>query len=98
MPLASEPRRTSDAAARLLLVLLSLAWGFNWLMTKVALAEVSPWTLRLAGYGIGTAFMFALVRLRGRPAMLPAGPARPHVIVSALLSVVGFCPLTALSP
>jgi drug/metabolite transporter (DMT)-like permease len=95
MPLASDPRRTSNPAARLLLVLLSLAWGFNWPMTKVALAEVSPWTLRLAGYAIGAAFMFALVRLRGRPAILPPGPARLHVIVSALLSVVGFGLLSA---
>jgi drug/metabolite transporter (DMT)-like permease len=95
MPLASDPRRSSDAAARLLLVLLSLAWGFNWPMTKVALAEVSPWTLRLAGYAIGMAFMFALVRLRGRSAILPPGPARLHVIVSALLSVVGFGLLSA---
>src|SRR5215216_2051867 len=76
--------------AKLLLVLLSLAWGFNWPTMKIALDEVSPWTLRLVGYGIGTLFMFALARLRGRNPGLPAGPPRAHVIVSALLTVVGF--------
>jgi drug/metabolite transporter (DMT)-like permease len=79
-----------DGTARLLLILLSLAWGFNWPTTKIALSEVSPWTLRLTGYGIGMLFMFALVRLRGREPRLPPGPARAHVIVSALLSVVCF--------
>jgi drug/metabolite transporter (DMT)-like permease len=86
-----SPSSASGArTARLLLLLLSLAWGFNWPMTRIALAEVTPWTLRLVGYGIGMVFMFALVRLRGRDLALPAGPTRIHVVMSALLSVVGF--------
>src|SRR4051812_23105769 len=65
--------------ARLLPPPLSLAWGFNWPMTRIALAEVTPWTLRLVGYGVGMLFMFALVRLRGRDLALSVGPTRLHV-------------------
>jgi drug/metabolite transporter (DMT)-like permease len=79
----------------LLLALLALAWGITWPTTRIALFEVTPWTLRLVGYGIGTLFMFALVRVRGRPMTLGFGLAWGHVIVSALLNVVGFGLLTA---
>jgi drug/metabolite transporter (DMT)-like permease len=88
-------RRDSAATARLLLLLLAFAWGITWPLTRIALFEVSPWTLRVVGYGVGTLFMFALVRLRGRPMALPFGVAWGHVIVSALLTVVGFGLLTA---
>src|SRR5262245_59364733 len=50
--------------------------------------------LRVLGYGIGTVFMFGLVRVRGRPAALPFGRIYVHVIVSALLNVMGFGVLT----
>jgi drug/metabolite transporter (DMT)-like permease len=84
------PRSDSAGTAKLLLVLLSLAWGINWPVMKIALNEVTPWTLRIVGYGIGMLFLFALVRLRGRPLTLRFGPAWGHVVVSALLNVVGF--------
>ena len=84
------PRSDSGGTAKLLLILLALAWGINWPVMKLALNEVTPWTLRIVGYGIGTLSLFALVRLQGRPLGLPFGPAWGHVIVSALLNVVGF--------
>lgn len=84
------PRSDSAGTAKLLLILLALAWGINWPVMKLALNEVTPWTLRIVGYGIGTLSLFALVRLQGRPLGLPFGPAWGHVVVSALLNVVGF--------
>ncbi len=53
--------RKKDAAttAKLLVVLLAFAWGFNWIAAAVALREVSPWSLRFAGAGIGAATLFA---------------------------------------
>jgi drug/metabolite transporter (DMT)-like permease len=79
-----------EGKAKLLLVLLSIAWGLSWPVMMVALAEVTPWTLRALGYANGTLCMFALVKLRGRKATLPFGVAWAHVVVSAFLTIVGF--------
>src|SRR5262249_37297711 len=38
----------ADAAARLILVALSLAWGVTWPVMKIALSEIPPFTMRLA--------------------------------------------------
>jgi len=94
MPDAS-PRAEGVDAAKLLLLLLSLAWGINWPVMKIALNEVSPWTMRIFGYGIGTVFLFALVRLRGQPLTLGSGRVWGHVLVSATLNVIGFGLLSA---
>jgi drug/metabolite transporter (DMT)-like permease len=93
---ADLPRGPDGAAtAKLLLLLLSVAWGLTWPFNVIALREVTPWTLRIVSYTIGTAFIFALVRLRGRRAAMPFGMPWLHLIVSGLLSVAGFGILTA---
>ena len=86
LPLRSRP----GVGAKFLLVLLSLVWGLSWPAVRIALDEVAPWTLRALSYGVGTVFLFALLRLRGRPASLPVGPVYLHVAVSALLNIFGF--------
>lgn len=86
LPLRSPP----GVGARLLLVLLSLAWGLSWPAVRIALDEVAPWTLRALSYGVGSVFLFVFLRLTGRKASLPFGPVYVHVIVSALLNVAGF--------
>ena len=55
----SQPDANRDVAAtaKLLVVLLAFAWGFNWIAAAVALREVSPWSLRFAGAGIGAAHL-----------------------------------------
>ena len=57
----AEAKADVAAKAKLLVVLLAFAWGFNWIAAAVALREVSPWSLRFAGSGIGAA---TLVRRR----------------------------------
>ncbi len=60
-------RRTDlGGSAKLLVVMLGFAWGFNWIGAAVALREVPPWTLRFLGTGIGAATLFAAVHLSGR--------------------------------
>ncbi len=49
----------STGTAKLLVLVLAFAWGFNWIAGAIALREVSPWTLRFAGAGIGTLTLFA---------------------------------------
>jgi len=89
---ASRPGR--DGTAILLLVLLALAWGLSWPAVRIILDEVPPWTLRVLGYANGAIFMFAVVRLQGRTARLPFGPVYAHVVVSALLNILGFGVIT----
>lgn len=44
-------RLSAQAPARSLLLvpLLGLLWGFNWPAVRIALTEITPWTLRAGG-------------------------------------------------
>jgi drug/metabolite transporter (DMT)-like permease len=77
------------ATARLLVVLLAFAWGFNWIAAAVALREVSPWSLRFAGSGIGAATLFAAAMFTGHNLRVPRGEYR-HVMVAGFFNVAAF--------
>jgi drug/metabolite transporter (DMT)-like permease len=70
----------------LLLVVLSFAWGINWPAMRVALIEISPWTLRLVSFAIGSVFLFAVIILQRRNWRIPFGAQWAHIFVSALLN------------
>lgn len=76
--------------AKILLVLLTFGWGLSWPIMKIALQEISPWTLRFLGFSISTAFLFALIRVQRRDLAIPRGVARLHVAVSGMFNMVGF--------
>jgi drug/metabolite transporter (DMT)-like permease len=85
---AGSPHGADEAAkARVMLALLALAWGVSWPVMKIALNEVSVWTLRFAGFSIGAASLFAVIALQGRSFAIPTGPARRHVFVASLFNV-----------
>jgi drug/metabolite transporter (DMT)-like permease len=71
-------------------VLLALVWGLSWPMMRIALQEVGVFTLRAAGFSISTLFLFALIRLQGRSAIVPRGRAWAHIAISSLINVVAF--------
>lgn len=75
---------------RLLLLLLSLAWGLNWPMTRIALDEIRPWTLRMIGLPVAALVLFTLAKLTRRRIRIPAGRPRVHTVLSGLLSVAAF--------
>ena len=77
------------ATAKLLVVLLAFAWGFNWIAAAVALREVSPWSLRFAGAGIGAAILFAAAILTGHDLRVPRGE-HLHVMVAGFFNVAAF--------
>jgi drug/metabolite transporter (DMT)-like permease len=93
---SDQPRSSPEGAgtAKLLLLLLSFAWGLTWATNAIALREVTPWTVRIVSYIVGTVFIFGLVRLNGRNARVPFGVAWVHLAISGLLSVAGFGVLT----
>ena len=73
---------------------LALVWGLNWPVVRVLLDRWSPWELRLVGLGSGAALLLALALWRGLPLRVPAGQ-RARLLISALLSLVGFNLCTA---
>jgi drug/metabolite transporter (DMT)-like permease len=91
--LSTEP---DHLPARLwwLLAALTLAWGFNWTAMKLALAEVPPWTFRSLCLGLGSAVLFAVLRLGGQPIGLPRGQAL-RLTLLALLNISGWNMLVA---
>ena len=82
------------ATAKLLVVLLAFAWGFNWIAAAVALREVSPWSLRFAGSGIGAATLFAAAIITGHNLRVPRGE-HLHVMVAGFFNVAAFQILSA---
>src|ERR1700742_48250 len=94
----SSLRAPADATgtAKLLVVLLAFAWGFNWLATPLALPEVSPWSLRFAGSGLGWITLVTAALLTGHSLRLPRDQAL-HVMIPGLLNVAGFQILSALA-
>jgi drug/metabolite transporter (DMT)-like permease len=82
------------ATAKLLVLLLAFAWGFNWIAGAIALREVTPWSLRFAGAGIGTVTLFAAAFLSGRSLKVPRGEYK-HIMVAGFLNVAAFQILSA---
>ena len=87
----SDPHSKMDAAttAKLLVVLLAFAWGLNWVAAAFALREISPWSLRVAGSGIGAATLFLAASVTGHNMKVPRGE-YIHVMIAGLLNVAGF--------
>ncbi len=92
------PPARAEALPRLglvLLALLSLAWGLNWPIMKIALSEVPPWTFRTICTFGGAAGLFALCRLKGIPLAVPRGR-RAVLVAAAILNITGWVVLSAL--
>src|SRR3954451_20181921 len=88
MPRASAKPEVSGTA-RLLVLLLAFAWGFNWIAAGFALHEVPPWSMRLAGSGIGAATLFAVAKLGGQNLFVPRAE-RLHVAIAGFFNVTAF--------
>jgi drug/metabolite transporter (DMT)-like permease len=88
--LAAKPALSEAAVAKLLLLGLSFCWGLSWTAMRVALDEVSPWTLRFVGYSIGALTLLLWLKVQGRSLAIPGGRNALHVFVAALFIVVSF--------
>ena len=84
-----DAKRDVTATTKLLVLLLAFAWGFNWIAAAVALREVSPWSLRFAGAGIGAGTLFAAAILTGHNLRVPRGE-HLHVMVAGFFNVAAF--------
>jgi drug/metabolite transporter (DMT)-like permease len=84
-----EAKLNAAGTAKLLVVLLAFAWGFNWIAAAIALREVSPWSLRVAGSGIGAATLFTAAMLTGYSLKVPRGE-HVHIMVAGFFNVTAF--------
>ena len=88
--MASKPTMSDATVAKLMLIALSFCWGLSWTAMRVALDEVSPWTLRFIGYSIGALTLLFWLKAQGRSLAIPGGRNWLHVFVAALFIVVSF--------
>ena len=88
--MTSKPTPDDAATAKLLLVVLSFCWGLSWSAMRIALDQLSPWSMRFLGYSIGAATLFALIKLQRRSLAIPLGRAWVHIAFASLFNVVAF--------
>ncbi len=72
-----------------LLIGLTLGWGFNWPMMKIALAEMEPMRFRTLCLLFGAAGLFGLARINGLSVRIPKGQ-WPRIIAIGLVNVAGW--------
>ena len=65
-----------------LLAALTITWGFNWPMMKLAVLEVPPWTFRTLCVLVGGGGLLALTALTGGRIAFPARLLPPLMLVS----------------
>lgn len=66
-----------------LLVLLTLGWGFNWPMMKLTLADMPVFTFRAFCVATGAAGLFLITRLGGQSLRVPRGQWTRLIVASA---------------
>jgi drug/metabolite transporter (DMT)-like permease len=62
---------TLSKSGILLLIALSITWGLNWPMMKLALQDIPVWTFRTLCLMVGGSTLLLLTRLSGQPVGLP---------------------------
>jgi drug/metabolite transporter (DMT)-like permease len=79
----SPQHQTLPRSMWVLLVLLTLGWGFNWPLMKLTLAEMPVWTFRGLCVGSGAAGLFLIARLSGQALRVPRGQWTRLIVTSA---------------
>jgi drug/metabolite transporter (DMT)-like permease len=77
-----------------LLTLLTIVWGINWPLFKMALTELGPWSLRCFSLALGAGAMFAVARARGISLAVPR-PVRLRLVVASMCNIALWNILTA---
>lgn len=82
-------RPEGAAGAKLMVVGMGLAWGFNWVAARIILQALQPWTLRAVGIGLGCLTLFAAAYVCRVPLKI-ARKDRLKVVVAAFFNVAAF--------
>ena len=85
------PPKSADAAAsaKLLVIVMGMAWGFNWVAARIILTTLPPWTMRAVGIGLGGLTLFAAAAVTGVNLGVPRGE-RLKIMIAGLFNVAIF--------
>jgi drug/metabolite transporter (DMT)-like permease len=89
------PQQSADTSARLMLVVLSIAWGLTWPAMRVALSEIPPFSMRTGSLGLGALGLFVLVAIKKRRFLLRRAKDWIHISIASMLNIVGFTMLSS---
>src|SRR6185312_423367 len=81
--------RENAGNARLLVVLLGICWGLNWVAARIILEALHPWQLRAVGVSLGAATLFAAAALSGAKLSI-ARRNWSKVLISGFFNVAAF--------
>jgi drug/metabolite transporter (DMT)-like permease len=82
-------RRDAAVSARLLVVIMGLAWGFNWVAARIILTALPPWTMRALGIGLGDLTLFTAAVATGVSLAVPRGE-RVKILIAGFFNVAVF--------
>lgn len=86
---APHPVKDAAASARLLVVMMGLAWGFNWVAARFILQALQPWTMRAIGIGLGALTLFAAAKIARVPLAIKRRD-RVKVLIAGFFNVAAF--------
>ena len=78
--------QSAATTAKLLVVVMGFAWGFNWIATRIILSALPPWTMRTLGIGLGALTLFAAAVVTGVSLAVPRGE-RLKILIAAFFNV-----------
>jgi drug/metabolite transporter (DMT)-like permease len=92
----TSPGARDDTAAsgRLLVLVIGLVWGFNWVAARVILEVLQPWQLRAVGIGLGTVTLFAAAALIRTPLAVPRSE-QAKIVIAGFFNVAAWGVLSA---
>ena len=82
-------RRDAATSAKLLVVLMGLGWGFNWIAARFILQALPPWTMRAIGIGLGDLTLFTAAAIAGVSLAVPRGE-RVKILIAGFFNVLIF--------
>lgn len=80
-------RGAVPASAMLLLVALSLLWGFNWPIMKIGLEQIPPFVFRTCASVAAAGGLFLMARAAGLPLAVPRRE-RPGLLLAGILNML----------
>jgi len=82
-------RHDRAAGAKLMVVVVGLAWGFNWVAGRFILTALPPWTMRMVGIGLGTLTLFAAAAIWRVRLTVPRAEA-VKILIAGFFNVAAF--------
>jgi len=85
----SGRRRDAAASAKLLVAVMGLAWGINWVAARIILEALPPWTMRAVGIGLGDLTLFVAAAVSGVSLAVPRSERR-KILIAGFFNVAVF--------